>query len=159
MSNYDDVYTFHKKFGLIAGARPQQLTQRKLKERVEFMLEELEEFATASELCIGENKALDLEVGNLVGPTEGPNFADQADALIDLVYVAMGTAVMMGLPWQQLWDDVQRANMSKVRGMTKRGHAVDVTKPEGWIGPDGESILFDHGYDPAAKEVDDEQFN
>ena len=40
---------------------------------------------------------------------------DHYDALIDLTYVAMGTAYMMGLPWQDLWDEVQRANMSKVR--------------------------------------------
>ena len=47
---------------------------------------------------------------------------------------------MMGLPWPQLWDEVQRANMAKERakhaGESKRGSALDVVKPEGWVPPD-----------------------
>jgi hypothetical protein len=53
---------------------------------------------------------------------------------------------MMGLPWKELWDDVQRANMTKVRGVGKRGHAVDCIKPEGWIPPRTKEILEDWGY-------------
>jgi hypothetical protein len=102
------------------------LTRRKLQERIECMQEELDEFKNA---------------------VFNQDFAEQADALIDLVYFAKGTAVMMGLPWDKLWDDVQRANMEKVRGVGKRGHAVDMVKPEGWQGPNGLKILTDRGFD------------
>jgi predicted HAD superfamily Cof-like phosphohydrolase len=68
-----------------------------------------------------------------------------ADALVDIVYVAMGTAYMMGLPWQQLWDEVQRSNMDKVRAsdasQSKRKNSLDVVKPQGWVGPDLKRII------------------
>ena len=121
----EDVRAFHQKFEILNSDTPQMLTQRKLTERWECMAEELAEFKAA---------------------IASQDFAEQADALIDLVYFAKGTAVMMGLPWAELWDDVQRANMSKVRGVGKRGHAVDMVKPEGWKKPDGESILKAHGF-------------
>lgn len=143
-----DVAAFHTKFGLLHADVPRHLTRRKLKERVEFLLEELTEFATACGLFITHMQDEDGNYHTYVEDDgqDDQNLAEQADALIDLVYVAHGTAVMLGLPWKHLWSDVQRANMSKVRGMTKRGHAVDVTKPEGWVGPQTERILNTVGY-------------
>ena len=123
----EDVRQFQNKFGILDSGRvPTMLTKRKLKERVECLQEELDEFKNA---CAEQN------------------FEEQADALIDLVYFAKGTAVMMGLPWEDLWNDVQRANMSKVRGVGKRGHAVDMVKPEGWKKPDGLAVLKNAGFD------------
>lgn len=126
-SNFSDVFEFHAKYNLLHHEFPVHLTTSKLKERIQFMQEELDEFKDAA---------------------IRQDLADQADALVDLVYVAMGTAVMLGLPWQALWDEVQRANMDKVRGVTKRGHPVDVTKPPGWIPPQINDILYAHYYDP-----------
>ena len=134
MSHFKDVKKFHEKFGLLVGRKPQRLTIRKMKERIEFLQEELDELKSA---------------------VESDNFPEQADALVDIVYVALGTAVMMGLPWKSLWDDVQRANMEKVRGVTKRGHAVDCMKPEGWIAPWTAGIVWEHGFDPDLAPVDD----
>lgn len=134
MSQYKDVKKFHEKFGLLVGRKPQRLTARKMKERIEFLQEELDELKSA---------------------VESDNFPEQADALVDIVYVALGTAVMMGLPWKELWDDVQRANMAKVRGITKRGHAVDCAKPYGWIPPMTTFILEDQGFDSDRTPVDD----
>ncbi len=128
MSHFNDVKDFNEKFGLIHHATmrpPVHLTKRKLRERFECMYEELAEFQEAID-------TQDLEA--------------QADALIDLVYFAIGTAVMLNLPWQELWDDVHRANMAKERGVTKRGHKVDLVKPEGWVGPRTGDILRSHGY-------------
>lgn len=66
-----------------------------------------------------------------------------ADALADLVYVAIGTAHMMGIPFDEVFKVVHAANMQKVRGMTKRGMVYDAVKPEGWVGPEAaiETIL------------------
>lgn len=123
---FSDVREFHQKFGMLCHDVPVHLSQRKLGERIAFMHEELyDEFAAA------------MNANDMAG---------MADALIDIVYVAMGTAVQMGLPWDWLWDDVHRANMAKVRGMTKRGNKVDVMKPEGWVGPQTERILQIAGY-------------
>lgn len=122
----EDVRAFHNKFDILDSGRvPTMVTKRKLQERIECMQEELDEFKKA----VAEQ-----------------DFPEQADALIDLVYFAKGTAVMMGLPWADLWDDVQRANMAKVRGVGKRGHLVDMVKPEGWKKPNGELILKGAGW-------------
>ena len=50
--------------------------------------------------------------------------------------------------WQALWDDVQRANMSKEKAVSdtqsKRGSAVfDVIKPAGWVGPNTGKVIED----------------
>lgn len=138
-SNFNDVKEFQRKFGFLSNDQPSHLTTRKLVERVLFMKEELDEFIEAcglntdltpaeSDRCIQQ---LDL----------------QADALVDLVYVAMGTADSMGLPWEDLWNDVHRANMAKVRGIGKRGNKCDCIKPLGWEGPKTLQILTKHGYD------------
>lgn len=126
---YDDVRKFQLKFSMLVHQRPTHLTERKLKERYDFMWEELREFRDA---------------------VMADDLAGQADALVDLVYVALGTAVSMGLPWRALWDDVQRANMAKVRGVGSRGHLVDCVKPPGWVPPATLSVLEAHGYDPKA---------
>jgi predicted HAD superfamily Cof-like phosphohydrolase len=42
----------------------------------------------------------------------------------------------MGIPVQDCWNLVQKANMAKVSGVTKRGNAIDAIKPDGWIGPE-----------------------
>ncbi len=142
---HQDVLAFHQKFGLLTFHKPGHLTKRKLKERVEFLLEELQEFATSCDLRIADldGKFQVIGTATTVGPQD---LAGQADALVDLVYVALGTAVMLGLPWNELWDDVQRANMAKVRKETHRGHKVDVGKPEGWVPPMTLAILERHGY-------------
>jgi len=57
--------------------------------------------------------------------------AKQADALADLIYVALGTALMMGLPWTQVWDAVHAANMRKVDATGPK----QVAKPAGWQDP------------------------
>lgn len=113
---FKDVADFHelilKDF---AETTPSLVSQEYCMERARFLHEELVEFCTAS------------ESGDIVGT---------ADALADLVYVALGTAYRMGLPFDQIWGAVQEANMRKVSGQTKRGNKVDAMKPEGWVGPE-----------------------
>jgi predicted HAD superfamily Cof-like phosphohydrolase len=138
MGHYNDVRDFHYKFGLITNHFPGLLTKRKLQERVECMMEELGEFKAA---CDQD----DLE--------------GQADALVDLVYFALGTAVMMGIPWDPLWNDVHRANMEKVRGVSHRGHKVDCVKPKNWLAPQTKQILKDYSDPRVPFQADDEVHN
>jgi predicted HAD superfamily Cof-like phosphohydrolase len=131
--NFWDVGVFHEKFGLRHGngqdVGPVDIPDDLMQFRINFMQEELDEFVRAS-------KTMD--------------HAEMADALIDLVYVAMGTAHMFGYPWNRLWDDVQRANMTKERATaataSERGGQWDVVKPEGWRPPDPATILRVHGF-------------
>lgn len=126
LTNYGDVHLFHRKMKLPHPKTPQLLDTDTLDFRVKFMQEELREFILANDL------------GNL--PLA-------ADALIDLVYVVMGTAVMMGLPWQALWDAVQYANIRKEPATAEnderstRQHKLDVVKPAGWQPPDIQAVL------------------
>ncbi len=79
------------------------------------------------------------EVREFVDATKAGDVVEAADALVDLVYFALGRLEEMGVPFGPVWDAVQEANMGKVRGeWTKRpgslGH--DAVKPEGWEPPD-----------------------
>jgi predicted HAD superfamily Cof-like phosphohydrolase len=92
--------------------------------RVQMMVEELRE------LCEAQVR------GDLPG---------MADALADLEYFVLGTAVMMGLPHDQVFEAVHEANMQKVLCVSadesKRLNKLDVKKPEGWRPPDVAAIL------------------
>lgn len=129
-SNFDDVGDFHEKFGLRnvtwGDGGPDEVDPELLAFRVKFLREEFIEFQDAA------------------GAGDLPK---AFDALLDIVYVAMGTAHLYGFPWQRGWDAVHRANMLKIRAAkdgsdSKRGSGWDVVKPPGWEPPDLDSILF-----------------
>lgn len=114
----DDVAEFHNK--ILQQPVPESPSLVSLEfgiERLRFMQEELDEYVEA------------VFKGDMVGA---------ADALMDIVYVALGTAHLMSLPVPELWNAVQKANMAKVSGPTKRGNKYDAMKPKGWVGPEAE---------------------
>src|SRR5262252_8227320 len=120
MSFYDDVGNFHVKFGLATEGSlpPQPLDPEILAFRVKFMLEELAEFCDAYGMRIVSARlaAVSDEVdGDSEQALTPVDVTGAADALADLVYVALGTAHMMGLPFNEIWEAVQKANMEKVR--------------------------------------------
>lgn len=123
-SHHDDVLAFNQKFNLPTPVAPQLMSDEMAAFRARFLEEELAEFEEAM---------------------HNDDVAGMADALVDLVYVAIGTAVIMGLPWQRLWDEVQRSNMDKVRteraDQSKRGTMFDVVKPPGWQPPRIKEII------------------
>ena len=166
-TNFDDVGDFHQKFNLPLVHQapyhpclreksptmcpgPREVTTDLLAFRTKFMLEELREFITAAGLDV----ELNVMTGDMVVHVpERPlvYHPDMFDALLDLVYVAMGTAHLLGYPWQEGWDAVQKANMEKVRAAkdgsdSKRASAWDVVKPKGWRAPDIRGILRKYGF-------------
>lgn len=125
-----NVAEFHEKFGLPMGTSDQLMGDVSAQEfRVKFLQEELDELKEA--LAEGDKtKAF--------------------DALLDLAYVAYGTALFAGInpaQWHAGMHAVHSCNMAKVRVAkaedSKRGSAFDVKKPEGWVGPEArlEEIL------------------
>jgi predicted HAD superfamily Cof-like phosphohydrolase len=132
-SNFEDVGDFHRKFDLHTSDRdpgPIDVTTELVEFRVRFLTEELDEFRDG--IALGDH-------------------AQMFDALIDLVYVAMGTAHLFGYPWQEGWDEVQRANMMKLRATTAdqslRGGTWDVVKGPDWTPPDIAGILKEVGFE------------
>lgn len=124
-TNFEDIIDFHQEYQVPCSHAPALLDLDAHNFRRAFLQEELDEFQTSY-------AAQDIE--------------GCADALVDLVYVAMGTALMMGIPWQRIWDEVQRANMTKRLAKpdgsdSKRGSSLDVVKPPGWLGPSHEEAL------------------
>lgn len=120
---FDHVGLFHNKFDLpvtTLGREAAILTEELFQYRVTFLREELDEFVKAH------------AAGDLTGA---------ADALADLVWVALGTAHFLGLPFNPVWAHVRHANMLKERARTgdashKRGAAEFIRKPPDWVSPE-----------------------
>lgn len=127
---FDDVGAFHAKFNLpVIGAGPcKQMTEEAVKYRIRFLSEELEEFIDA---------------------VNDKDLAGQLDALVDLAWVAMGTAHFLGAPFNEAWAEVVRANMAKVlrseQDVThKRGVVETIRKPVNWKGPRIQQVIETH---------------
>lgn len=114
-----DIKDFHTKFRLTYDGPPRQLPYELVTFRAIFMHEELQEYGLA---------------------VDDENLEKQLDALVDLVYVALGTAYLHGFDFNEAWRRVHTANMKKVRAESavdsKRNSPFDVVKPEGWVAPD-----------------------
>ena len=67
------------------------------------------------------------------------SWSKHSTALVDLVYVAIGTAHLHGFDFEEAWRRVHHANMQKIRTpnaeASTRGSKHDVIKPEGWEPP------------------------
>ena len=156
MSHSSDVREFNRKFGFLNPTEgPRKLTKRKLAERIVHLMEELNEYVMACGCQVKLNDQGEAEVYQILDREQ--DIAEQADALIDIVYLCIGTAAQMGLPWDSLWMDVHRANMDKVRGIKEGREFVraDVIKPDGWKGPQTMDILKMWGYDEDLPCIDD----
>ena len=90
----------------------------------------------SAEYCVERVSFLHEELTELMDAAQEGNIVGVSDALADIVYVALGTAYKMGLPFDEIWAAVQSANMHKVAGPTRRGNKVDAMKPPTWIGPE-----------------------
>lgn len=112
---FADVLDFQASIrGMLPPATPTIPSRSLVKEQAAQLLEEVDEIETAS----------------IAGSVE-----DYADGLVDLIYFALGMAVMAGVPLNQVWEAVHAKNMEKVSGPSQRsGH--DALKPMGWTPPD-----------------------
>ena len=77
----------------------------------------------------------------------GISVAEVAKELVDLIYVAIGTALEFGIPLDAVWEEVHKSNMAKVDPNTGRvvyREDGKVLKPEGWKKPDVQKVLECH---------------
>jgi predicted HAD superfamily Cof-like phosphohydrolase len=85
---FDEVATFHQNFGIPVSTYPEPISAIRVGSRSKWLLEEVEEFRSASSLN------------------------EQADAMIDIIYLALGGLVEMGVRPQALFQIVHESNMS-----------------------------------------------
>lgn len=115
-----DVYAFHRKFQVPMATEPSLLDLVAFEYRRKFIQEELNEVVEAH--AQGDVCAVARE-------------------LMDVSWMAIGTALMMGVPWPMCWRELVRANMERTRASdagdprSKRHNSMDVVKPEGWREP------------------------
>lgn len=66
-----------------------------------------------------------------------------ADGLADMVWVIMGLASSLGIPFDDVWSEVKASNMSKVvDGKLIKREDGKVMKPEGYFRPDINAVMF-----------------
>lgn len=112
---WNDVKEFQLKFGHPTADRPQKMDPERALKRYHWMLEEINEFLEADEIV------------------------EQADAMIDVMYFALGTLVEMGIRPDALFQIVQNANMAKLWPDGKPHYNAEgkTIKPAGWEDPHG----------------------
>lgn len=145
---FSDVAEFHEKYGLQYNDKPRLLGDEMSEFRIKFMHEELAEYIDAvskANAMLGTQSILPDAKDSFNG-----EMAKALDALVDLTYVALGTAYLHGFDFQKAWDRVHNANMQKVRaekaGDSKRGTSFDVIKPPGWVAPDHTDLVEDNAH-------------
>jgi predicted HAD superfamily Cof-like phosphohydrolase len=119
----DDVKEFHIKFNQVGPDKPCLLPPMEERFRVKCLQEEVKEFE------------------------EAKTIKDKLDALIDLIYFAIGTAHRMGClnlrdgitlfvtAWKRVHDKNMMKQLSSKDAPSKRGpefNGHDIVKPEGW---------------------------
>jgi predicted HAD superfamily Cof-like phosphohydrolase len=90
-------------------------------------------------------KLMEEELGELDDALRERNDVEAADAIGDLLYVVLGTAVSMGVDMDPIFREIHRSNMTKVGG-GKRPDGKQL-KPSWYERPDLKPILLQQGWD------------
>jgi predicted HAD superfamily Cof-like phosphohydrolase len=114
------VAEFHQRFGHPVGNSPSRIQPDRARKRYDWMLEEINEFLSATDIADHEEAT-----------------TEQVDAMIDLIYFALGTLVEMGIKPEEFFEIVHKANMSKVwpDGTVHYNASGKTIKPPTWEDP------------------------
>lgn len=120
------VYEFHETYGAMISNKPKLPDANTRKLRIDLLKEELDEF-------------LNGESAN--------NIVEIADALGDIMYVALGAAISYGIPIDAVFNEIHRSNMSKLGEDGKPIYREDgkVLKGPNYFKPDVAKVLRDYG--------------
>lgn len=132
-----DVMKIHK---MMDAPLPDKTDYTHSVHRLRFLMEELHELIKAA--------GYEVECPHISSKiVHSFNEEEVIDGLVDLIYVAIGTAIYFGYTnkienktlLEHAWDRVQAANEMKVpvknENESKRGVKFDLKKPEGWKKP------------------------
>lgn len=115
---WEKVREFHQRFGAPVEDEPKCLPKDRRQFRSRLLMEEIQEFQAAETI------------------------EEQADAMIDTIYLALGTLVEMGIRPEKLFNIVHQANMQKLWADGKPRYEKNgkVMKPPSWKNP--EPLLY-----------------
>jgi predicted HAD superfamily Cof-like phosphohydrolase len=121
MTMFDDVKDFHTVMEIYVGEQPHIPPYKEEVLRRRLISEEYTEWKNAS---------------------HEKDIVQIAKELCDLVYVALGAAVVYGIPFNEVWDAVHMSNMNKMEdGKVRYREDGKVAKPEGWEPPDLTEVI------------------
>jgi predicted HAD superfamily Cof-like phosphohydrolase len=139
-----DVQQFMKKFGQDYDGAPRALPSSLGTFREDFMEEELSEYKKHSRRLaslLDETPFTDVD-----GVTH--ELDNILDALVDKIYIDIGTALLHGFDLREAFRRVHFANMQKERvaraSESTRYSAWDVRKPAGWTAPSHKDLVQNH---------------
>ena len=118
-----DVKFFHEKFGIPILSQPSIPSEERKQLRQSLIQEEYME---------------------LMGAMDDQNMPEIADAMADLIYVILGTALEYGVDLDPIWKEVQMSNMRKEGGA--KNELGKLLKPPGWTPPDVYTKLVSQGW-------------
>jgi len=128
-----DIVDFHTKFSLGYDGPPRALPKEIAEFRTGFMREEIDEYHMSNAMANVE-AGLESDKRDLANYTY--HLENVLDALVDEMYVVLGTAYLQGFGpkiFKEAWNRVHAANMTKVRATdasdSKRNSIHDVVKP------------------------------
>lgn len=136
-----DVRDFHKACGTVDPTEPTWPSYEKRSLRYHLQFEEGNELSAEllPEHCLFVGQFLPHAV-------ESPeHLAALAKEIVDVIYVAVGTALSCGININAVWEAVHASNMAKVDptiGTVRRRDDGKILKPEGWQTPDIKKVLF-----------------
>lgn len=140
-----DVFDFMREGGQACPDHPFFPSQDVRELRVRLIAEELVELADAYhvKLTVDTDAIAAVTVApriSNVSPSMG-RIVEAYDAVLDLVYVVIGTGIAQGTSLARGWMEVQRSNMAKFGpGSSKRADGK-VQKPPDWKRPELEPIV------------------
>ena len=119
-----DVLDFHEKFDCAIGDKPKFSDEKTMKLRLALIREEIDELTEAY---------------------EDQDLSSFADAIADSIYVLLGTSISVGIDLKPIWNEVQKTNMAKVPGNSRKDGKV--LKPKNWTPPDIDTLLKEQGWE------------
>jgi predicted HAD superfamily Cof-like phosphohydrolase len=125
MTNWqEDVRKFHEKFDCKIGRTPNFSDSDEMRLRFSLIEEEILELKEAY---------------------RNNDLSSFVDALADSIYVLLGTSVSIGVDLNPIWNEVQRTNMAKIPGNSRKDGKV--LKPKNWDPPDIKDLLTKQGWE------------
>lgn len=115
---FADVKAFHDKFGIGYDGPPRALDTEYEKFRDERFMSEAREYRLAADMHQRDGRL---------------------DAIVDIIYIGLGTCILHGWNFHEAWKRVHEANMKKELASSKNpgkfGNKNDIVKPPGWVPP------------------------
>lgn len=119
---FEKLWEFHEVYNAVRQRTPAFADEKTREMRLKILLEEFEEYKEAE---------------------KNNDLVEVADALADIIYIAIGTAVAYGLPMDEIFNEVHRSNMSKLGADGKPIYREDgkVLKGPNFTPPDISNII------------------